>query len=351
VSTASAPPPSLRYLAQLTDDHGVFEHAYFVHPRRDGGYCTDDAGRLLALASRLDDDPAAPRLAQVSLSFLELAHDGETHFRLRLRGDRNWTDDDPSDDATGRALLGLGTAAAWAPWPEVRRRALELFSDSCSMRSSHLRAVAYAALGAAQVLRVESAHRGAASLLEHAGELLGNFEEGEAWPWPEPRLSYANALLPEASLAAAQVAGDVARAKSALNQLWWLVQRQTRDGHFSFVPVQGGDEALTLAMFDQQPIEACAMASACAGAYSYTHEPRWASAVERAAAWFLGDNDVGVAMFDAQSGGGYDGLEERGVNRNEGAESSMSFVATMLTLREVRRELAEHSTSSATITS
>jgi hypothetical protein len=350
VSTASAPPPSLRHLAQLTDGHGVFEHALFVQPRRDGGYCTDDAGRLLALASRLDDDPAALRLAQVSLGFLERAHDGEAHFRLRLRGDGNWTDDELSDDATGRALLGLGTAAAWAPWPEVGRRALELFSDSCSMRSSHLRAVAYAALGAAQVLRVEPAHRGAASLLERAGELLGDFREGEAWPWPEPRLSYANALLPEASLAAANLAGDVTRAKSALSQLWWLVERQTRDGHFSFVPAQGGGEESTPPMFDQQPIEACAMASACASAYTYTREPRWASAVERAAAWFLGDNDVGVAMFDAQSGGGYDGLEERGVNRNEGAESSMSFVATMLTLREVRRELAEHSPNSTTIT-
>jgi hypothetical protein len=198
------------------------------------------------------------------------------------------------------------------------------------------------------VLRVEPDHRGAASLLASAGEFLGDFEGSQAWPWPEPRLTYANALLPEASLAAADAAGDVVRAESALSQLWWLVQRQTRDEHFSFVPVLGGDEVLAPPMFDQQPIEACAMASACASAYSYTHEPRWANAVERAAAWFLGDNDVGVAMFDAQSGGGYDGLEESGVNRNEGAESSMSFVATMLTLREVRRELAEHATRSTT---
>jgi hypothetical protein len=349
VNAASTPPPSLRYLAQLTNDQGIFEHARFVQPRREGGYCTDDAGRLLALASRLGDDPDASRLADVSLGFLERAHSGDAQFRLRLRGDGSWTDDAPSDDATGRALLGLGTAAAWAPWPQVRRRAQHLFDETCSMRSSHLRAVAYAALGAAEVVRVEPAHHGAASLLDRVRELLGHSRDGEAWPWPEPRLSYANALLPEASLATAQVTGDVNRANHALSQLWWLVERQTREGHFSFVPVQGGGEALTPSMFDQQPIEACAMASACARAYSYTREPRWASAVERAAAWFFGDNDVGVAMFDIQSGGGYDGLEERGVNRNEGAESSMAFVATMLTLREVRRELSEDSTTSASI--
>lgn len=349
LSTASAPLPSLHYLARLSDDEGIFEHASFVQPRREGGYCTDDAGRLLALASRLGDDPAAARLAQISLGFLERAHDGEASFRLRLRGDGNWTDDAPSDDATGRALFGLGTAAACAPWPEVRRRALELFSDACSTRSSHLRAVAYAALGAAQVLLVEPAHRGAASLLDRVRESLGDFTDAEQWPWPEPRLSYANALLSEASLVAAQAAGDEDRANRALRQLWWLVERQTREGHFSFVPVQGSGEALTSPQFDQQPIEACAMASACATAYAYTREPHWASAVERAAAWFLGDNDVGVVMFDVQSGGGYDGLHERGVNRNEGAESSMAFVATMLTLREVRRQLSEGSATSASI--
>lgn len=304
MNAASAPPPSLRYLAQLTDDEGIFEHARLVQPRREGGYCTDDAGRLLALASRLGDDPDASRLAHVSLGFLERAHARDAQFRLRLRGNGSWTDDVPSDDATGRALLGLGTAAAWAPWPQVRRRALHLFEEAYSMRSSHPRAVAYAALGAAEVLRVEPAHHGAASLLDRIRETLGDARNGEEWPWPEPRLSYANALLPEASLAAAEVAGDVDLANRALSQLWWLDERQTHEGHFSFVPVQGSGEASTPPMFDQQPIEACAMASACARAYSYTRETHWVGAVERAAAWFLGDNDVGMAMFDVQSGGG-----------------------------------------------
>jgi hypothetical protein len=99
-------------------------------------------------------------------------------------------------------------------------------------------------------------------------------------------------------------------------------------------------------MFDQQPIEAWAMADACARAFAYTHDLRWAQAVQRAAAWFLGDNDVGVAVFDPVTGGGFDGLEATGVNRNEGAESSLAFVGTMLRLREVTSQAAASSASS-----
>jgi hypothetical protein len=71
------------------------------------------------------------------------------------------------------------------------------------------------------------------------------------------------------------------------------------------------------------------MADACARAFAYTRDTRWADAVRRAARWFVGDNDAGVAVFDPSTGGGFDGLERDGVNRNQGAESTLAFVATM----------------------
>lgn len=169
--------------------------------------------------------------------------------------------------------------------------------------------------------------------------LLEDEEVNESWPWPEARLSYANALLPEASLSAATVIGDVHRASDALDQLRWLVERKTLDEHFSFTPVGGCDASTTPPMFDQQPIEAWAMANACVRAFAYTRDHRWAEAVQRSAAWFLGDNDVGVAVFDPVTGGGLDGLEPNGVNRNEGAESSTALVGTMLHLHELALEL------------
>jgi hypothetical protein len=149
------------------------------------------------------------------------------------------------------------------------------------------------------------------------------------------------------------VVGDPHRASGALDQLRWVVERQTLDGHFNFTPIvrMWGpvipgvvtltpiDAAATPPMFEQQPIEAWAMANACARAFACTLDHRWAEALEGAAAWFLGDNDVGVAVFDPAAGGGFDGLESNGVNRNEGAASIMAFVGTMLDLHELTLEL------------
>jgi hypothetical protein len=294
---------------------------------------------LLALASRLARDPDAFYLATVALGFLERAHRKGSDFRLRQRGSGAWTEDPPSDDAAGRALFGLGTAAAHAPWPDLQRRALALFEAASILRTSHLRAVAHAALGAVEVLRVLPESAGARRLVDAAACLSPSEGQSSAWPWPESRLSYANALLPDASLSVALVNGDLPLASRALDQMRWLVERQTVNGHFSFTPVGGCEPSARPPLFDQQPIEAWAMASAGATAFAYTRDPWWAAVVQRAAAWFLGDNDVGVVVFDALTGGGYDGLTSNGVNRNEGAESSMAFVGTMLHLDELAQQL------------
>jgi len=331
------PLPSLRHLARLTDEVGIIEHACYERPHCDFGYCTDDAGRLLAVVSKLASEPDARRLATVALRFLTRAYDGGSRFRLRLASDAHWTDDPLSDDAAGRALLGLGTAAAIAPWPEVRTGALALFDAAVGFRSAHPRAMAYAGLGAVAVLGVIADHDGARRLVGDAAHLLPGAALDPEWQWPEPRLSYANALIPEACLAVALARGDRQGAGSALFLLDWLVREESRERWFSFAPVGGRGPGDPKPAFDQQPIEAWAMADACARAYTYTGDPRWADAVRRAAGWFLGDNDVGVAVFDAAVGGGFDGLEPEGVNHNQGAESTLAFVATMAQARALRR--------------
>ncbi len=323
------PPPSLRHLSRLTDDVGIVEHARSDRPRFDLGYCTDDAGRLLAVASTLREDPDAHRLATVALSFLSRAHNGDGTFKLRLRANGTWTEDAASDDASGRAVFGLGTAAVRAPWPDVRDRARSLFGAAVGFRSTHPRALGYAVLGAVEVLKVLVAHDGARQLVADAADLLPTPADGREWRWPEPRLTYANTLVPEVLLAVATTRADRRAATDALALLDWLVDEESCERGFSFVPVGGRGPGGPKPAFDQQPIEAWAMADACIRAFTYTGESRWADAARRAARWFVGDNDVGVAMFDPSTGGGFDGLERHGVNRNQGAESTLAFVATM----------------------
>ena len=172
-------------------------------------------------------------------------------------------------------------------------------------------------------------------MVSDAADSLPSPATTDAWPWPEPRLSYANALLPDAALSVATAMGRQRAARDALHLLGWLVGQEMVDGHFSFTPVGGRCRDGQQPAFDQQPIEAWAMTEACARAFAYTGDRRWAEAARHSGAWFLGDNDVTVAVFDPATGDGFDGLEPDGVNRNEGAESTLAFVGTMLQLQEL----------------
>ncbi len=354
------PSPSLRHLKALLGPFGLFEHACYENPRPANGYCTDDAGRALALACRLPSDPDAEELAQVTLGFLERAHAGEGRFHLRLGPEGRWSIDPPSEDAAGRALLGLGVAASSAPWPPLRERAEALFVEAAGLRCRARRAASYALIGATDALAAPETsgpvRQAARRLVERLAPLpLGRGPASDAvtaaalgaWPWPEPRLSYANALLPHASMAAAAALGDDGRLRQSLELLCWLVEEESLEGRFSFSPVGGRGPREEKPAFDQQPIEAAAMAHACACALALSMGPGWEGPFWAAVAWFLGENDAGARMWDPATGGAYDGLRRSGVNYNQGTESTIAFVSTMAL---ARRQAAAASADSSSDT-
>ena len=334
----SAPPaPTLAHLKRLTDDNGIVEHALLSEPRENASYCTDDAGRLLGLVSHMDQYRHSEALALSAIGFLERAYRGDATFRLRCDARGRWSAE-VSDDATGRALLGLAHAATYATWPAVQRRSFELFTRAAGFRSDYVRAAAYATLAATVLLQSTPDHRGAQRLIEESPDfILTPSDQDPAWPWIEGRLTYANALLPLAALACAETRQDPVAGANALSVLRWLCDKEMFEDHFSFTPVGGRGPNDNAPQFDQQPIEAWAMTEACSFAYEYSGEPSWLEFARRAGSWFLSNNDIGVAVFDPLSGGGYDGLEAAGVNLNEGAESTLSFVATMRELEALNR--------------
>lgn len=312
---------SLSYVASLCDEAGLFEHATGTKPAPGEGQCSDDNGRALKLACMLSNDPQAHGLALVTLGFLEEAWNG-TEFRLRRR---LGTWEGQSDDSSGRALLGLGYAGAHAPWPEVRSRARELFDKAASWRSLSPRAMSYAGLGAAAIL-AGGPDGAAGALIEATAHMLSG-----PGLWYESRLAYANALLCEAQMVSGAVLGDSEMRRRGLARLSWLIAREgfrARTDHFSFTPVGGGDLEETGARFDQQPIEAEAMAEAAYRAFCYTGDEIFASVIGACVGWFLGENDAWQMLYDPKSGGCFDGLGEHDVNHNEGAESALALVAT-----------------------
>jgi hypothetical protein len=138
-----------------------------------------------------------------------------------------------------------------------------------------------------------------------------------SWPWPEPRLSYDNALLPEALIAAGHV-------EEGAELLRWLAGVETRHGHFSFTPAGGWGPGDSRPGFDQQPVEAGTMAGACARAFAATGDEAFADLASLAAGWFLGENDTRVALVDPATGACCDGLQREGRNENCGAESTLA---------------------------
>jgi hypothetical protein len=322
--------PSLDHVLRLTDDVGMFEHAEGSTPRRHLGYCVDDVARALVVAVRHpEQSPVVVELTQRYLDFVLSAQapDGRCHNRLGL--DRRWEDRPAIEDCWGRALWGLGTAAARATDPAVRRRAADGFARSARWRCNYRRAMAFAAFGASEILSVRPQDTSARDLLAAAARVVGRPTGNVAWPWPESRLTYANAALPEALIAAGEHLGDARMLADGLHLLGWLVDIETTDGHLSVTPVGGWSLGEGRPGFDQQPIEAAALADACARALRVTGDLRWAAPIEQAVGWFLGDNDTGTSLLEPTSGGGCDGLHVVGRNENQGAESTLALIATL----------------------
>ena len=326
----TVPEPPFDHLLRLSDDTGVLEHARGAVPRRQYGYCTDDVARALVVISRQPSPAAAvAALGERCLAFLVHAQSGDGASHNRLGYDRRWEDEPGFGDWWGRSLWGSGTAAARGRSARLRADALVHFEAGAAARSPSVRAMAFAALGAAEVLSVRSDHGGARDLLKAAGAALSGARPDEPWPWPEPRLAYANAVWAEALLAAGWGLDDDGLMDEGLRLLEWLLVVETAGDHLSLTPVGGWGPGEPRPGFDQQPIEAAALADACARAYVLTGGDHFVAGVSRAVAWFGGANDAQIPMFDAQTGGGYDGLERDGHNDNQGAESTIALISTM----------------------
>lgn len=323
------PEVSFAHLRRLSDDTGLFEHARGAVPRREHGYCLDDVARgLLVVCREPEPDAGLIALAETYLAFVAHAQDPDGAFHNRLGLDRLWHDEPGVGDWWGRALWGLGTAAVRGPAPWIRSAALAMFDTSAVLRSPWSRSTTFAALGAAEILAADPEHGIARDLLAVAAELIGAPRADPAWPWPEPWLSYANAAPAEVLIAAGHLLDDERLLADGLALLGWLLDEQTRDGHLSLTPAGGHGRGWTGPGFDQQPIEAAALADACARALAVTGADRWEAGLASAMAWFLGMNDSGVPLADESTGGCCDGLERDGRNENQGAESTLALIST-----------------------
>ncbi len=321
---------SFDHLLSMSNRIGTFEHAKYTEPRRSHGYCTDDMARVLIVTTREPQPSRQVRqLGDTAFRFVADAQDGDGQVRNRRTARGRWQGEHGVEDCWGRTVWAFGTAARRAPEEWMRQSALAHFEHGVGPRSPWRRSMAFAALGAAEVLAVEPRHHRAREMLLDTVTTIGPPATDIDWPWPEPRLSYADAVLPEALIAAGDLLARPDIVEDGLSLLRWLLHRETTDGHLSPTAVGGAGPADRAPKFDQQPIEVAAMADACARAATVTGDVGWRDGVELAAQWFAGDNDARARMWDPETGGGYDGLQAGGPNLNQGAESTIALISTL----------------------
>lgn len=324
------PPPDYTHLLDLIDDTGIFEHTRYGVPRRAHGYTVDDAARAIVVLCQGLEDGSHRRALEVLLSMVLDALTLEGRFRNRLTFERRWLDEIP-DDTQGRAVWALGVTATCAHDSGLRAAARSALDDLTPVQSPHLRPHAYAALGAHALWSAEPDDPLAKKFMGAATRF-----QGMRRPWPEKRLSYANGRVPAAMLAAGEVTGRDDLIELGLSTLDWLEKAETLEDRLSFTPVFGRGPGDVRPGFDQQPIEAAALADAAERAWLITLDPRWKATIFRCGAWLMGANDSGTGLYDTTTGATRDGLMEDGVNANSGAESTIAGIAVLQACERVR---------------
>jgi hypothetical protein len=354
------------HMLNMTDDTGILQHAIFSVPNASEGYTTDDNARALIVSVLLDEYPAHvarreyPNLSDRYLAFLWLAFNTNTgRIRNFLGYDREWLEDNGSEDSHGRALWSLGNVLGHSRNAGLRGAAGRLFEAAvpATLTFTSPRAWAFCILGMQAYLDWfpgDRAIQGARNAL--ANRLLDVYERShsETWKWFEKSLSYSNARLSQALILAGWRSDNQRMIEAGMDSLKWLVTEQHRDDAEIFVPI-GSDgffiEGSEKARFDQQPVEACATVSACLEVYRLTEEVHWLEEAQRVFRWFLGKNDLRVPLYDATTGGCKDGLHPDRINENQGAESTLSFLMALLEMHEAKvtnsqeRQLEMSSTS------
>jgi glycosyltransferase involved in cell wall biosynthesis len=344
------PTIKLDHFYRLTDSTGIMQHARFHLPYYEEGYCTDDNARALILALHLQqlgiNDRRLNQATDTYLAFLNHAVAPERgQFKNFMSYDRRWLETVGAEDSTGRAVWALGTCVGRSADQNCQTWAMGLLEAVLptipTMTSP--RTWAFALLGIHEYQKRFATDRLAKTIQQQLlDKLMFRYTETatEDWPWFETSLSYDNAKLAHALL----VSGNPAFEQVGLKALRWLLELQMSDtkttGYAHFQPI-GSDgfypKGQSRAYFDQQPLEAQSMISACLVAFGLTGEPYWHKRALRIFKWFTGLNDLGLPIADPQTGGCCDGLHIDRVNANQGAESTLSYLMALTELRAIHK--------------
>lgn len=339
------PPLKLDHLYRMTDDIGMFQHSIFTIPNYEEGYTVDDNARALIVCIYMESimNGESTKLATKYLSFILFSYNSANGFFRNFLGfQRNWLEEKGSEDSHGRIIWALGTVLGRSKSLTLQNIAGKLFEQALLLivKMSSPRAWSFALIGINEYSNRFDGDSKAKQFTLELGErlfALYKYNKSEDWKWFENSLTYCNAALSHALIICGKNIPNKEMLEAGLESLTWLAELHRADydgGHFVSIGTngfytKGGEKA----RFDQQPVEAQAMVSACLEAYRDTKDKKWEKEASRAFEWFLGRNDLNLSVYDPISGGCRDGLHPDRLNENQGAESTLAYLQSLLELK------------------
>jgi glycosyltransferase involved in cell wall biosynthesis len=339
---ATLPRARVSHLLTMVDDVGIVQHADGSVPQRASGYCTDDVARLAIVALGLAQTTGGEihqRILARSLAFLRHAWSPQARgMRNFMSYDRRWLDSPHSGDHLGRASWALGEVVAANPGVALLGPSVDLLREMLpARRELHWpRSMAFAVLGLARA-GGERLGPEATDVLRSLARELADRQRANAtpdWYWVENALTYDNARMPQALIAAGARLGDEELVQEGLRALTWYARElQIEGASVRLVGHHGHRRDEPRAdTGDEQPLDAAALVEAEVEAFAVTGEQSRARDAVRAFECFLGRNWLGLPVYDFSTGGCHDGLGASGVNANEGAESTLAYLQALLAL-------------------
>lgn len=332
---------SLAHVLRLTDDTGIVQHAKYGIPNLKEGYCLDDNARALIMALmayQRNKSSDAYRLLPIYLSYIHYMQTDDGNFRNFLSFDRRYLDEVGSEDSFGRTIWALGHLISCAASNSYREFALELFHKSYPHFKAlkHIRGQANTIIGIALYLQVYPTDEGmVAELVRLTTPLVEAYENtrSDDWEWFEESMTYDNAILPLALLHSYEITGNQKVKQIALKTMAFLDQLTLSNGYLSPVGNDGWYyRGGTFPTFDQQAIETMAMVMMHFQAYQTFRKPEYIEKMFLSYKWFLGENTLRAPLYDYETKGCCDGLLPTGINRNQGAESTLAYLISHLTV-------------------
>jgi glycosyltransferase involved in cell wall biosynthesis len=341
------PPIKLDHIIEMTTDFGILQFSKFSQPDPESGYTLDDNARALinmVMYHKIKPDDQTLSLANTYLKYIEGIQRPNGWFDNYKDYNNELTNQNYEvnlEDANGRALWSLGTTLAHKNTlpVEIVVKAKKCW-DKAIVRIddfSSPRAIAYALKGLYNYYSVYKEDKIEKHMEKLADELLRHYHINSDvnWCWYEDYMTYANNVLPEAMMYSYLVTGKMKYKKIAIITFDFLLAHYFMKGQLKVISNRGWfKKENERCFYGEQPIEVATTIIALDLFSDVTKNTKYKDQLKLAFVWFLGNNHLKQIMYNPENGASYDGLEDKHININQGAESTLCFFKARLIMEK-----------------